>query len=70
MITTKVTVTKIEERFRKEWISGHGEASITREVSTGWWIVVDCGGGALALHVGAERPDVGVGPAVLRLSNE
>jgi len=52
-LTSTVTVTGVEERFRTVHISGYGEQAVTAQVSTGWWLLLD---NKLALHLGADKP--------------
>jgi hypothetical protein len=57
-LTSTVTVTGVEERFRTVHLSGVGDKSITAERSTGWWIVLD---NKLALCVGIDKPPYQIG---------
>lgn len=63
MIVTRMKVLKVEERFRKRWVSGAGPDAVFREESLGWFVVADGG----TMSVGPEEPEFMAGD-VVRLS--
>ena len=49
------TVMKVEERFTRRHQRGHGDKAEFIDESMGWWAVLP---GNVALHLGAEKPDI------------
>lgn len=53
------TVTAIEERKERRYLSGFGEDTKFTEVSLGWFLFL--AGSYEAIHVGMGKPDLRVG---------
>ena len=56
-------VARVEERFRREHVSGVGKSVVTRDVSVGWWVVTE-GPEPLAVCCGSEQPSCEAGDEV------
>lgn len=56
------TIVNIEERFRTEYVSGYGSATVFNQVSLGWFILYE--GSWEAIHVGYDKPSWKVGDKV------
>ena len=63
MIVTRMKVLKVEERFRRRWVSGAGPDAVFREESLGWFVIMDGG----TMSMGSEEPQFAAGD-VVRLS--
>lgn len=60
--TTYSRVLAVEERSRREWISGVGDKATFRDVSTGFFVLFE--GSYEAIHLGFEPPAFAVGDKV------
>lgn len=56
-------IAKIEQRYRKQYISGVGDKAVVEDISTGWWIVT-AAPEPYAVCVGDEKPSFEVGQEV------
>lgn len=48
-------VVRVEERWRRQYVSGHGDGAVFQEVSVGWFVVLE---GNVAVPLGADQPDL------------
>lgn len=55
-------VSRTEERYRTEWVSGTGKDATTRQVSEGWFVILDSG---MSMHMGAQEPECAPGDTVM-----
>lgn len=53
------TITAIEERKSRDYVSGVGETAVFQEISLGWSLFLT--GSHEAIHVGMDKPDLKVG---------
>lgn len=53
------TITAIEERKDRRYLSGIGDEAVFTDISLGWFLFLT--GSHEAIHVGMEKPDLRVG---------
>ena len=56
-------IIKIEQRYRKQYVSGVGPDVVVKDISTGWWIVT-AAPEPYAVCVGDEKPEFEVGQEI------
>lgn len=62
-VIPNVKVSRVEERFHKNYLEGFGESTRFEEVSLGWYAVFE--GSYEALFLGNEKPDLAKGDHVM-----
>jgi len=58
----RTTVLEVKEVFRKEHVSGAGPEAVFRDVSRGWFLLLE--DSYEAIHVGHEKPGLAPGDQI------